>query len=98
VEIEVPPVCDSFLPSTSTTASSRVRSDGKNESHTGGTSISTTGSHCGLEGSVLHAMIGKELGLPVVEIEVPPVCDSFLPALRTRLEAVVEVVRQRRGR
>jgi hypothetical protein len=36
------------------------------------------------------------LGLPVLEIEVPPLSDSMTPTLRTRLEAIVEVVKERR--
>lgn len=53
-------------------------------------------SHCSLEGGVIAGIIGQRLGLPVLEIEVPPVADSFLPSLRTRLEALVEVVKERR--
>jgi len=39
---------------------------------------------------------GGKLGIPVVEIEVPPVSDSTLPALRTRLEVLVGIARERR--
>ena len=41
-------------------------------------------------------MVATQLDLPVLEIEVPPVSDAMRPALRTRLEALVEIVRQRR--
>ena len=34
--------------------------------------------------------------MSVLEIEVPPVSDSMGPALRTRMEALVETVLQRR--
>jgi benzoyl-CoA reductase/2-hydroxyglutaryl-CoA dehydratase subunit BcrC/BadD/HgdB len=53
-------------------------------------------SHCALEGQVIAETVGRQLGLPVLEIEVPPITDSLEPALRTRLEAMVEMVRSRR--
>jgi benzoyl-CoA reductase/2-hydroxyglutaryl-CoA dehydratase subunit BcrC/BadD/HgdB len=54
-------------------------------------------SHCALEGAAMRAMMERVgCGLPVVEIEVPPVSDALRPALRTRLEALVEIVRSRR--
>ena len=53
-------------------------------------------SHCALEGGVISGIIGERLGLPVLEIEVPPLSDSMMPTLRTRLEAIVEVVKERR--
>jgi benzoyl-CoA reductase/2-hydroxyglutaryl-CoA dehydratase subunit BcrC/BadD/HgdB len=49
-------------------------------------------SHCALEGLVIGEVIRGRLGLPVVEIEVPPITDSMEPGLRTRLEALVETV------
>ena len=49
-------------------------------------------SHCGLEGLVIAAEVRTRLGLPVVEIEVPPITDALEPSLRTRLEALVETV------
>ncbi len=51
-------------------------------------------SHCALEGQVIQ----DSLDLPVLEIEVAPVCDAALGGLRTRLEALVETVRYRRSR
>ncbi len=54
-------------------------------------------SHCGCEAPLLAEIIGSRLGLPVVEVEVPPLTDALEPALRTRLEALVEIARQRRG-
>ena len=50
-------------------------------------------SHCGLEGLVIAGEVRTRLGLPVVEIEVPPITDALEPSLRTRLEALVETVR-----
>ena len=38
------------------------------------------------------------LDIPTVEIEVPVMSDSLDPALRTRIEALLETVRGRRGR
>jgi benzoyl-CoA reductase/2-hydroxyglutaryl-CoA dehydratase subunit BcrC/BadD/HgdB len=55
-------------------------------------------SHCALEGQVIAQQVRDQLGLPVLEIEVPPITDALEPALRTRLEAMVEIVRERRGR
>jgi len=54
-------------------------------------------SHCALEGGIIAAAVRERLGLPVVEVEVPPVTDALRPALRTRLEALVETVLERRG-
>ncbi|MBM4027048.1 MAG: 2-hydroxyacyl-CoA dehydratase [Planctomycetes bacterium] len=55
-------------------------------------------SHCALEGEIIAEMVREECGLPVLEIEVPPLTDAMAPALRTRLEALVETVRDRRSR
>lgn len=54
-------------------------------------------SHCAFEGTVIAEAVRARLGLPVVEIEVPPVSDSLSATLRTRLEALVETVRAKRG-
>ena len=53
-------------------------------------------SHCALEGRVMHDIIIERLDVPVLEIEVPPLSDPVGPKLRTRLEALVEVVKGRR--
>ena len=42
--------------------------------------------------------LALRLGLPVVEIEVPPLTDALEPALRTRLEALVETAKDKRRR
>ena len=55
-------------------------------------------SHCALEGAVIGRIVRRELGLPLVELEVPPVADPLWPTLRTRLEALVETVLERRTR
>ena len=54
-------------------------------------------SHCALEGTLIGDVVRRRLRLPVVEIEVPPVADPIEPALRTRLEALVETARGGRG-
>ena len=54
-------------------------------------------SHCGLEGTIIGDAVRAGLGLPVAEIEVPPISDSIEPALRTRLEALIETVVDARG-
>ena len=38
-------------------------------------------------------IVGRQCGIPVLEVEVPPLSDALEPALRTRLEALVETVR-----
>ena len=55
-------------------------------------------SHCALEGAVIAQAVRDALGLPVVELEVPCVADPMWPTLRTRLEALVETVLERRTR
>ncbi len=54
-------------------------------------------SHCATEGTVIADFIRDRIGLPVVEIEVPPVADALMPTLRTRLEALVETALARRA-
>ena len=54
------------------------------------------GSHCALEGTIIGDIVRERLGVPVTEIEVPPLSDSIEPTLQTRLEALVETVRNRR--
>jgi len=53
-------------------------------------------SHCAVEGAVIHETVRKRLGLPVQEIEVPPLCDAVAPTIRTRIEALIEIVKGRR--
>jgi benzoyl-CoA reductase/2-hydroxyglutaryl-CoA dehydratase subunit BcrC/BadD/HgdB len=54
-------------------------------------------SHCGLEGPIIAEVIREQLGIPVAEIEVPPLTDSLEPTLHTRLEALIETARHDRG-
>jgi benzoyl-CoA reductase/2-hydroxyglutaryl-CoA dehydratase subunit BcrC/BadD/HgdB len=51
-------------------------------------------SHCALEGTIIGDVVRAEFDIPVVEIEVPPITDAIEPTLRTRLEALVETVKQ----
>ncbi len=55
-------------------------------------------SHCALEGWTMQQVIQDKIDIPILEIEVPPVADAMGPRLRTRLEALVETVKQRRRR
>ncbi len=55
-------------------------------------------SHCALEGEIIGDIVRAECGIPVLEIEVPPLTDAVYPSLRTRLEALVETVANRRSR
>lgn len=54
-------------------------------------------SHCAREGAVIRDLVAAQAGLPTLEIEVPPLADAFLPALRSRLQALVETVKARRA-
>ncbi len=54
-------------------------------------------SHCAMEGAVIADRIRSRLGLPVLEIEIPPLSDSMRATLNTRIEALVEIVQQQRG-
>lgn len=53
-------------------------------------------SHCAHEGRLIAEQVEREAGLPVVEIEVPPLSDTVTSTLKTRLEALMEVARGRR--
>jgi len=53
-------------------------------------------SHCAVEGEIIGAIVRDRCGLPVLEIEVPPLTDAMHPTLCTRLQALVETVKDRR--
>jgi benzoyl-CoA reductase/2-hydroxyglutaryl-CoA dehydratase subunit BcrC/BadD/HgdB len=53
-------------------------------------------SHCAYESALIGEALRKSMHVPVVEIEVPSLCDAAEPTLRTRLEALVETIKQRR--
>ncbi|MBN2133364.1 MAG: 2-hydroxyacyl-CoA dehydratase [Sedimentisphaerales bacterium] len=54
-------------------------------------------SHCASEGQVIRRLVAETCGIPALEIEVAPLTDSIQPTLRTRIEALVETVKQRRN-
>lgn len=53
-------------------------------------------SHCALEGEIIGRIVREECGLPVLEIEVPSITDAATATLCTRLEALVETVKDRK--
>ena len=53
-------------------------------------------SHCAYEGTIIGEAVNKILGIPVVEIEVPSLIDSFVPGLKTRIEALIETSKEKR--
>jgi hypothetical protein len=53
-------------------------------------------SHCAREGEIIREIIRQEIGIPAIELEVPPVCDALLPTLGSRLQALVETALNRR--
>ena len=55
-------------------------------------------SHCAVEGALIADVVQQQLGIPVLEIEVPPVCDAVRPTLKSRISALVEVIKERRLR
>jgi hypothetical protein len=55
-------------------------------------------SHCATEGEVMREAAEEHLGIPTAEIEVPPLSDAMASSLRSRMEALIEVVRDRRVR
>jgi hypothetical protein len=54
-------------------------------------------SHSAWEGASLRSIIGQELSLPTIELEIPSVCDAMLPTLAGRIQALVETARARRA-
>jgi len=55
-------------------------------------------SHCGLEGRLIGEIVRRRREIPVIEIEVPPLTDAIEPTLRSRLEALIETVLEKRRR
>ncbi len=54
-------------------------------------------SHCATEGLVIRQEVQRALGLPVLEIVVPPMADASIGQLATRFEGFFEVIRSRRS-
>jgi len=55
-------------------------------------------SHCATEGEIIKDLVHQQLDLPIVELEVPPLCDAVEATLRTRIEALIETTLERRTR
>ena len=53
-------------------------------------------SHCATESADIADAVRATLGLPVVDIEIPPLIEPLMPTVRTRLEALVETAREKR--
>jgi hypothetical protein len=53
-------------------------------------------SHCAREGEIIREIVRQRIGIPAIELEIPPVCDAMLPNLGSRLQALVETARARR--
>jgi hypothetical protein len=53
-------------------------------------------SHCAREGEIIREVVRQTLRLPAIELEIPPVSDAMLPALASRLQALMETARARR--
>jgi hypothetical protein len=53
-------------------------------------------SHCAREGEIIREIVRQQLGLPIIELEIPPVCDAMLPTLGSRLQALEETAQARR--
>jgi hypothetical protein len=52
-------------------------------------------SHCAREGAIIRELVREELGLPSIELEIPPVCDALLPTLSSRVQGLLETARAR---
>jgi hypothetical protein len=55
-------------------------------------------SHGAREGALIREVVDRELGLPALELEIPPVSDALLPNLASRLQTLVETARARSAR
>jgi hypothetical protein len=53
-------------------------------------------SHCAREGEIILEITRREIGIPGIEMEIPPVCDAMRASLGARLQALIETVRARR--
>lgn len=49
-------------------------------------------SHSATEGAAIRTAVRRELDLPAIELEIPPVCDAMVPTLKSRLQALMETV------
>lgn len=54
------------------------------------------GSHCSIEAKIIKDYVIKDLKVPVLDIECPPMIEGVESSLRTRIEALVETIIDRR--
>jgi hypothetical protein len=52
-------------------------------------------SHCAREGAIIRQLVREELGLPSIELEIPPICDALIPTLSSRVQGLLETARAR---
>ena len=52
-------------------------------------------SHCAREGEIIREIVRQRIGIPTIELEIPPVCDAMLPNLGSRLQALVETAKNK---
>ena len=55
-------------------------------------------SHCAIESTQIARIVRQKCNIPILEFEIPPVCDAFKPTLKTRIHALIEIVKDRRER
>jgi hypothetical protein len=53
-------------------------------------------SHCASEGAIIRQVVGEELNIPAIELEIPPICDAMLPTISSRVQALLETARAKR--
>jgi hypothetical protein len=53
-------------------------------------------SHCAREGAIIRDVVRADLGIPTIDLEVPPISDAMLPTLASRLQALLETAKARR--
>ena len=46
---------------------------------------------------MIRKLVSEELGLPSIELEIPPICDALLPTLSSRVQGLLETARARAG-
>jgi benzoyl-CoA reductase/2-hydroxyglutaryl-CoA dehydratase subunit BcrC/BadD/HgdB len=49
-------------------------------------------SHCAWESGIIARQVDEKLGLPVLEVEIPPLSDAMSASMQSRLEALVETI------
>ncbi len=49
-------------------------------------------SHCAFEGKIISEIVKRECGIPVIEIEVPPMADVMMMNIKTKIKTLKEIV------